>query len=84
MLPVLYTIHFNQRNYTTYVDKYVPPQDGHWMVDIYWRCDSGFNQQRHIQRLCLRVCLCVKQERQCKYSVKVRRVHITNVAVEKQ
>jgi hypothetical protein len=61
------------------------PQDDHLMVEIYCRCDCGFNQQTHTEsRLWLRVYLCVKQERQCMYNVTLRRVHVTTVAVEKQ
>jgi hypothetical protein len=85
MLPVLYTTHFNLRNGTTFVGKHVPPQYDHLVVEIYWRCDIGFNQQTHIWIvLGLRIYLCVKQEGQSKYNVTPRSVYVPIVEVEKQ
>jgi hypothetical protein len=87
MLAVLYTKPFNLHNGTTYVVRYIPPQNDHLVVEIhvYWRCDLGCNQQTHIRTvLGLRVYLCVKQEGQCTYNVTPRSVYVPIVAVEKQ
>jgi len=84
MLPVFYTKHFNLRNGTRYVGRYVLPQNDHLVVEIYWRCDIGFNKQTHIRIvLGLKIYLCVKQEGQVTYNVTPRGVYVPIVTVEK-
>jgi hypothetical protein len=67
MLPVLYTKYFNLRNGTTYIGRYVPPQNDHLVVEIYLQCDTGCNQQTHIRTVLGFECLFVRKTRRSMY-----------------